>query len=111
MIVPRRNELLVLATGGVLGLLRVAYTVEGMPTWLDVYLLLSTALLFGFLALAIYRNCTRRDGGCWITGHRTRRRATSRCRSWRGPRSSSGCSWRVPGLAIPPCCAPSLCPS
>lgn len=50
---PRR-ELLALAVGALLGLLRVSYTVEGAPTWLDAYLLLSTALLFGLLAWVIY---------------------------------------------------------
>jgi hypothetical protein len=54
-----RSEILALAVGAVLGLLRVGYTVEGVPTWLDVYLLLSTALLFGLLAWVSYLTVAR----------------------------------------------------
>lgn len=52
---PRpRSEMGALAVGALLGLLRVGYTVEGAPTWLDAYLLFATALLFGLLAWVIY---------------------------------------------------------
>ena len=54
-----RSEILALAVGAILGLLRVGYTVEGTPTWLDIYLLFSTALLFGLLAWVIYLTVAR----------------------------------------------------
>ena len=53
------RELLAFGVGAGLGLLRVSPTVEGMPTWLDIYLLATTALLFGLLAWVIYVTVAR----------------------------------------------------
>jgi hypothetical protein len=54
-----RSELIVFAVGAFLGFLRVGFTVEGAPTWLDVYLVACTALLFGLLAWVIYITVAR----------------------------------------------------
>jgi len=59
MAIRPRSELLAFGVGASLGLLRVSPTVEGMPTWLDVYLLGTTAILFGLLAWVIYVTVAR----------------------------------------------------
>jgi len=59
MAIRPRSELLAFGVGAALGLLRVSPTVEGMPTWLDVYLLGTTAILFGLLAWVIYVTVAR----------------------------------------------------
>ncbi len=59
MAIRPARELLAFGVGAGLGLLRVSPTVEGAPTWLDLYLLATTAILFGLLAWVIYVTVAR----------------------------------------------------
>ncbi len=57
--VPLRGELLAVAVGAAFALSRLANTLMNVPTWRELYLLLSTAILYGLLAWLIYFTVAR----------------------------------------------------